>query len=248
MTVNSIIVDDEENSRIVLDNMLTNFCTNIKVVAHADSVQAALKALKQHKADLIFLDIEMPVENGFRLFEYIEAINFGVIFTTAYEQYAVKAFKFSPIDYLLKPIDLHKLRAAIKKFRTKQHKAIHQKRVNNLRYNFNHAFRKLALPTTEGFIFVELENIIRFEAASNYSLVFLKNGQKYLISKTLREYENLLQGLNFFRLNRSHLINFNYIKKYKRAKRPIIEMMDGSNLNLTPARKKEFLEKLDRFY
>lgn len=245
--IRSIIIDDEENSRIVLHNLLTEFCEGIKVVATTDSIQSGIDAIKTHQPSLVFLDIEMPEENGFKLFDYFEKPSFDVIFTTAYDQYALKAFRFAAVDYLLKPIDLEELQNAIEKYKSKQNTLINHQRFQTLRYNFNNSFRKLALPTSDGFIFVELDTIIRFEADSNYTIVFVKDGTKYLISRTLREYDELLSGLNFLRISRSHLINFNHIKKYVRSRKPIVEMADGSQINIAPSRKKEFLEKLNSF-
>lgn len=245
--IRSVIVDDEENSRIVLENLLTEFCEGIEVLTTVDSIKTAVEAIQKYQPDLVFLDIEMPEENGFKLFDYFEEPTFDVVFTTAYDQYALKAFKFSAVDYLLKPIDLEELQKALLKFKEKKNRLVNHEQFQTLRYNFNNSFRKLALPTSDGFIFIELDTIIRFEADSNYTVVFVKDGKKYLISRTLREYEDLLSELNFLRINRSHLINFNHIKKYKKSKRPIVEMIDGSHINLAPSRRKEFLEKLNSF-
>ena len=246
MSLKVIIVEDEENSRVALFNMLTMFCDNIEVVEQVDSVPTAVQAIQIHQPDLVFLDIEMPGQNGFKLFDYFPKPNFEVIFTTAYDQYAVKAFRLAAADYLLKPVDLEELRAAIKKVIEKKDYKVVQDKITALKENLNNFFQKLALPTNEGFIFVEIRNIIRCEASGNYTHFFLKNKERIIVSKTLKVFAQILNDFNFFRISRSHLINLNYVKKYGRQKNPTITMEDGSILSLSENRKNEFLTIIEK--
>ena len=245
--INALIVDDEENSRQTLSNMLEKYCKGVRVIGKAASVKAARVIIDEKAPDVVFLDIEMPVENGFKLLEYYPEPKFAVVFTTAYDQYAVKAFKFSAIDYLLKPIDLEELRDAVEK--VKANKAESKKpQYETLQYNINNNLKKLALPTLEGYSFIDLDDILYCEASNNYTIVFSTSGKKVIVSKTLREYEDLLTEFNFFRVNRSHLINLNYILEYKKGRRPIIVMNNKSEVSLASSRKKEFLDRLSRIY
>lgn len=245
--IKALIVDDEENSRQALHNLLKDYCRGVEVVGKAASVKEAIRLAKRSPPDVVFLDIEMPVENGFKLLEYYENIPFEVVFTTAYDQYAVKAFKFSALDYLLKPIDLEELRTSIEKVRdNKEDSRIPH--YETLQYNINHNLKKLALPTIEGYSFIDLDDILFCEASNNYTIVYITNGKKIVVSKTLREYEDLLKDFNFYRVNRSHLINLKFIKEYKKARRPIIVMANGTKVSLATARKHDFLDRLKRIY
>ena len=245
--IKALIVDDEENSRQTLNNMLEKYCEGVQIIGKAASVKAARVIIDNELPDVVFLDIEMPVENGFKLLEYYDQPTFDVVFTTAYDQYAVKAFKFSAIDYLLKPIDLEELRIAVEK--VKSNKAESKKpQYETLQYNINNKLKKLALPTLEGYSFIDLDEILFCEASNNYTIVCSTSGKKVVVSKTLREYEDLLTEFNFFRVNRSHLINLNYILEYKKGRRPIIVMNNKTEVSLASSRKKEFLDRLSRIY
>ena len=246
MNLKTIIVDNEERSRIDLFNMLAKFCKNVKVLSQVDSVATAVEAIQTHQPDLVFLNIEMPGQNGFSLFDYFPEPKFEVVFTTIYDQYAVKAFRLSAADYLLKPIDLKELRSSIEKVAEKRDYEVIHKKNNFLKENLNNFFQKLALPTNEGFIFVEIKNIIRCEANGNYTRFFLKNENHVIVSKNLKVFAQILKDFNFFRISRSHLINLNYVKKYGRQKNPTITMEDGSILSLSEKWKNDFLSKIER--
>ncbi len=246
MDIKAIIVEDEDNSRITLFNMLTNFCEGVTIVAEVDSVKSAVAAIREHQPDLVFLDIEMPEQNGFKLFDYFDTPNFDIIFTTAYDQYAVRAFRFSAMDYLLKPINLEELREAIKKVIEKRQFEKSSDRINLLRENLNNFINKLALPTNDGYIFIELKEIVHCEAQGNYTVFYLVNEEKVVISKTLKVYADLLEDFNFFRINRSNLINLNHVRKYGRQKSPTVTLRSGISLVLSETRKKEFLERIER--
>ncbi len=240
----AIILDDEHKSRTTLLNMLNNYCEGIEVVGEGDSVQAGVKLIQEKNPDLVFLDIEMPQENGFRLFSYFKNIPFEVIFTTAYNQYAVQAFRFSAVDYLLKPINLEELRDAVKKVINKRDAEMEKQKLQLLRENFNNVFKKIAFQTPTGFEIVELDEIVYCEADGNYSKILLKDDSYILAAKTLRDYESLLDDFNFFRVHRSFLINMNQIKGYSKVQNPTVTMVNGKQLPISRAKRQEFYDRI----
>ena len=232
--IRAIIVDDEEKSRKLLKDLLSKYCTNISVVEMAESVYSGMKAIQRHKPDLIFLDIIMPDENGFRLLEMIKDIDIEVIFTTAYDQYAVKAIRFSAMDYLLKPINIEELQNAVTrvedKINHKQEEQTFNKRLHVFLENSQSMphQKKIGLPTQSGINFVAIEDILLCRAEGNYSIIYMvSNGGKEIITRTLKEFEELLSDFNFFRIHRSYLINLNHIKEYNRTNQSLDYDGDG---------------------
>lgn len=244
MKLKAFIVDDEENSRTTLRNMLVGFCQEVEVLGEASTVQKAIQPIKDLQPDIVFLDIIMPKENGFELIHYFDTPFFDVIFTTAYDQYAVKAFQLSAVDYLLKPIDLELLRGAVERVKAKKTLEDQTKRINILEGNMTAAFEKISLPTADGFIFTEVDEIIRCEAQGNYTCIFLRDGNKVLVSKTLKNFEDILKDFHFFRINRSNLINLKEVKIVGRQRNPSLTLKDGTELLLSSFRKDEFFEKM----
>ena len=244
--IRSLIVDDEQNNRLTMNVLLTQYCKGVEVVSEAGTVKEAVLKIKEFKPDLVFLDIEMPFENGFQLFKYFTNIDFDVIFTTAYDEYAMKAFRYSAIDYLLKPIDLQDLREAISRVtKNKIQPELNKIRLQTLEYNLDNSFQKIALPVIDGFEFIDIDNIIHLEADSNYTIVNTVKG-KHIVSKTLGDFENMLTPSNFFRVNRSNLINLNFLKRYIKNKVPLIELVNGTQIRLPLARKQIFLEQVSQ--
>ncbi len=241
----SIIVEDEVSNQLTLKNMVNDFCEGIVVCGIAGTVDEALKLVLQHQPDIVFLDIELPGKNGFQLLEYFPDPDFEVIFTTAYNQFAIKALKLSAIDYLLKPIDLEELRCAIKKVSEKKQEDFIQMRYKLLKESMNNSFQKVSLPCSTGFVFVELKDIIRCRADGNYTNFFLTNGDKIVVSKTLRLYEELLSELQFIRINRKDLINTNHVNEFRRQKKAMVKMSDDSLLPVTDSRKEAFLKMVN---
>jgi two-component system LytT family response regulator len=242
--IRSLIVDDEQNNRLTMNVLLTRYCEGVEVISEAGTVKEAVLKIKELKPDLVFLDIEMPFENGFQLFKYFTNIDFDVIFTTAYDEYAMKAFRYSAIDYLLKPIDLQDLREAISRVtKNKIQPELNKIRLQTLEYNLDNSFQKIALPVIDGFEFIDIDNIIHLEADSNYTIVNTVKG-KHIVSKTLGDFENMLTPSNFFRVNRSNLINLNFLKRYIKNKAPLIELVNGTQIRLPLARKQIFLEQV----
>lgn len=237
----AIIVEDEENGRLVLANLLKKYCPSIEVVGMAASIKEAIPLIINHEPSVVFLDIELPESNGFTLFEHFSPNTFSTIFVTAYSEYALKALKMSAVDYLMKPIDPEELVAAVAKLSLRQNGKENTEKVNSLVSNINMGLSKVALPTMEGFIFVDAETILRCEADNNYTQVFFKNKDKILVSKTLSFFDDLLEDFPFFRNNRNSLINMNCIKKFQKGKKSIITMEDGTELILSDGRKDEFM-------
>ncbi|MCB0661677.1 MAG: response regulator transcription factor [Saprospiraceae bacterium] len=243
-TLKALIVEDEEKSRKTLANMLNNFCEDVTILAECNSVDMAIKEIEKGKPDVVFLDIELPGKNGFELIEHYHDLTFEVVFTTAYNNFAIKAFRLSAIDYLLKPIDLDELRNSLERVREKKSLVKSSKQLSVLKENIQNVFEKITLPTMDGLIFVDLEQIIRCEAQNNYTKFYLLNNENYLVSRTLKYYEGLLNDFNFFRINRTDIINLKYIKMLQKGKKLRIAMSDGAQLNLSDSRKDEFLETI----
>ncbi|MFK7950490.1 MAG: LytR/AlgR family response regulator transcription factor [Saprospiraceae bacterium] len=242
--IRSLIVDDEQDNRLTMHALLTQYCKGVEVVGEAGTVKEAVTKINELKPDLVFLDIEMPFENGFQLFKYFTDIHFEVIFTTAYDEYAVQAFRYSAIDYLLKPIDLQDLRESISRIaKDKIQPELNKIRLQTLEYNLDNSFQKIALPVVNGFEFINTADIIHLEADSNYTIVNTTNG-KYVVSKTLRDFEVMLKTSNFFRVNRSHLINLKFLKRYIKNKAPLIELTNGTQIKLPLARRQVFLNQV----
>lgn len=226
--------------------LLEDFCEDIKVCALCQNVDEGIKAIKEFKPEIVFLDIQMQRETGFDLLTRIKDINFEVIFTTAHSEYAIKAFKFSAIDYLLKPIDIQELKHAIEKVNKKLHDNISlrlEHLVQNLRSTSSENY-KLALPTSEGLLFVKVSNILYCEASSNYTEIVTEDGKKHVVSRTLKEYDEMLTDHNFFRIHNSYLINLNAIKKYVRGEGGYVVMNNDRSLDVSKRKKESFLSRI----
>jgi two-component system LytT family response regulator len=238
MSIKSIIVEDEEKGRIFLRNLLTRFCEGVEVIAEAANVAEAVELIKEHQPELVFLDIEMPEESGLHLFYYFEEVNFEVIFTTAYSQYAIKALRMAALDYLLKPIDLQELKLAIERFHQKKDNNSQDQQIQLLKTQLDTKFEKLALPVQDGLELVDIDQIIRIEANGSYSQFYLNQQSSMLVARTLREYDEVLNDHpDFIRVHRSHLINRQFVQKVIKAKSPILIMQDGEHINVSAAKK-----------
>ncbi len=243
--LNAIIIDDEIFCQDALRQILEQYFEEVKVIGVANSVQEGLRLIKNNKIHIVFLDVEMPNESGFQLFEYLEDINFEVVFTTAFDKYALKAIQFSALAYLLKPIALDELQQAINKAKDRVASQVESKReqIHLLKENLSQLFQRIALPTLEGFIFISLEEIVRCEADAAYTNFYLKTGKKHLVSKPIKEFEELLTEFHFQRVHRSHIINLNCVREFLRGKHPKIITSDGKEIALSPLRKEAFMNK-----
>ncbi|MDB5271727.1 MAG: two component transcriptional regulator, LytTR family [Chitinophagaceae bacterium] len=234
----AIIIDDEISSRNALRSSLKMFCTHLEVVAEAEGVAEGLALLKEKPVDVIFLDIRMKDGTGFDLLEQLGETSMKIIFTTAYDEYAVKAFRFSAVDYLLKPIDpdqLIELEIKLLKLNREDHSKQQQAALAN-----RSSLQMIGLQLHDGLQYFRLEELIRCEAKSNYTSFLFKNTH-VLASKPLKEYEEILPSSQFFRIHKSHLIHLKYVKGFN-VKTSCVEMTDGSVLEVARRRKETFLE------
>jgi two-component system LytT family response regulator len=246
--IRAIIVDDEKKFSDALNNMISeHFHDKITILAKCKSVNDAVHSIKIHQPDLVFLDIEMPPDNGFQVLEQIGEKNFEVIFTTAFDQYAIKAIRFSALDFLLKPFGTDELTESLKRYEEKMLNQKTQKQYEVLLYNIkavSDSQKKIALPTLTGFEVVSLGDIVRCESDSNYTMFFLKSKSKILVCKPLKDYAVLLEESGFFRVHQSHLINVQFIKNYSRNEAGTIMMTDGSEVEVSRRKKDEFLKRM----
>ncbi|RAW02873.1 LytR/AlgR family response regulator transcription factor [Pseudochryseolinea flava] len=241
-----IVVDDESKSRESLKSLIENFCDDVVVKTTCQNGKEAIEAVYMHHPDIVFLDIQLQRETGFDILERIDKINFEIIFTTAYSEFAVKAFKFSAIDYLLKPIDINELRKAIGKVQKRKVGELNQRMellVNAIRGNATRPSR-LAIPASDGLVFVNIDQILYCEASGNYTNIHLDDNRKFVVSRTLKEYDDLLSEHDFFRIHNSYVINLNAIKKYIRGEGGQVIMINDKSLDVSKAKKKGFLEKI----
>ena len=243
--ITATIVDDEQDCCEVLATLLAKYCPEVKILDICYSAETALQSLKEQAPQILFLDVEMPFLNGFELLERLDKINFELIFTTSYDHYAIKAIRFSALEYLLKPIDRAELQNAVQK-------AI-QRHAHPLPQQFEMLLEKIrqpaipvsriAIPTLEGFQLLQASSVIRCEADSNYTRLFLKNKSKITTTKSLKEMEEMLEDYSFIRVHHSHLVNINEIEKYIRGEGGYLLMTDGSSVNVSRSRKELLLKK-----
>jgi two-component system LytT family response regulator len=238
--IRAVLIDDEKHCLETLSLLLARYCKDVEVVEECRSGRKGVEAINKHKPDLVFLDIEMPMMNGFEVLEQFAEISFAVIFTTSYDQYAIKAFKYSALDYLLKPIDPEELSAAVQKVITKKNlpfaeqfdillKQIKQKGAG---------FEKIAVPTIEGFELVRADQVIRCDADDNYTHLRLKDNRKIVACRMLKEMEELMQEFGFFvRVHNSHIVNMNEVAKYVRGDGGYLLMSDGSTVAISKSRR-----------
>ncbi|HXB93613.1 MAG TPA: LytTR family DNA-binding domain-containing protein [Puia sp.] len=240
----SIIIDDEPDCTETLGLLLDRYCPEVEVAAVCHSAAAALETIPKQKPDLIFLDIEMPHTNGFQLLEQLPAIDFDIIFTTSYDQYAIKAIRFSALDYLLKPVDREELRSAVRKTAQRHHPPLTQQLEILLQRLHQPTTNKTAIPTMEGLQMIAVDSIIACRSDSNYTILHLKDKQKMTASRTLKEIEETLDGLPFLRVHQSWLVNLDEVAKYVRGEGGYLVMSDGSSVDVARSRKELLLKKL----
>lgn len=240
----AIIIDDEPDCVKLLALQLKMYCQNVTVKAECTSSREGLQKINELDPDIVFLDIEMPMMNGFQLLEELGQINFGLVFVTAYDKFAVKAFRFNALDYLLKPIDGKDLKMAVEK-------AILQKPNAQQLLSVKHQLRdgekyhpdKIALPFQNGVTFTEIKSIIYCEADNNYSRFYTVDGQQYMVSKTLGDIEEVLEERNFLRVHRQYLINLDHIKKYVRGEGNYLIMTNDQSIPVARNKKEKLIEK-----
>lgn len=242
----AVIVEDEMHNREALKNLLVEFCNDVTVVGVAGSVPEAILVINQTRPDVIFLDIELQTGTGFDVLAQLTDSNPEVIFTTAFEHYAIKAIKFSSLDYLLKPIDMEELQNAVAKARARKHESVHKQQLEVLLANLNaNTLKKICLATADRIEFVRVEDIIMCEANGSYTNVYLKDHRKILVSKHLKEYETLLADERFMRVHNSFLINLNEVKQFVKSEGGYILMNDNRQVSISPKRRDEFFARMN---
>lgn len=242
----ALIIDDEKRTRELIAKIIESFELGIETFPIGENVTSGLKAIEEIQPDIVFLDIQMPDGTGFDMLKMIPQKNFEVIFITAHEEFAIKAIKFSALDYILKPIDPEELRKSVEKaIESIDHKR-EESQFDALQLNIQPAQkRRLVLKTQESVHVVDLDKIIRCEADRNYTSFYLVDHKKILVSKTLKDYETLLTGHNFLRIQQSHLINLDYVDRYDKANGGSVIMKDGSEVPLSPAKRDIFFKILE---
>lgn len=245
--IKAIIVDDEKKSREVLMGLIDRYCPDVFVLAQANGCIDGIEKVKIHSPDIVFLDIQMPDGSGFNFLEAFDAFNFEVIFTTAHDQYAIKAIKYSALDYLLKPINPDDLKDSIAKYVQKQDKGQISKNIMVLLENMKTPSsdpKKIILSTSEGIHVLSTNDIIRCESDDYYTKFFLTKGNPILISKTLKQNEAMLSDFDFIRPHKSHLVNLKYIKSYLKVDGGYILMIDGSKIPVSRRKRESIIDIL----
>ncbi|MEQ5792363.1 response regulator transcription factor [Muricauda sp. NFXS6] len=249
MILKAVIIEDEKHSRETLKSMLEEFCKEVEVIAMAGSVDEAIKVLSVYSPDIVFLDIELQTGTGFDILNQIKDPNFEIIFTTAFEKYAIRAIKFSSLDYLLKPIDLDELQKAVDKARTHLDTNVYREQLDTLMQSIsrgNMRPEKICLATTAGMEFIAIQDIIVCKADGSYTSFILEDNNTLLVSKHLKEYENLLGEYQFMRVHNSYLINLNKVKKYIKSDGGHLIMSNDLEVNISPRKKDDLIEAMKR--
>ncbi len=242
--IKAILVDDEYNSLQNLQQKITEFCPDISIVALAEKPEDAILQIRLQKPDVIFLDIEMPRMNGLRMMNELPDFNGEIIFTTAYNHYAVDAIRISAFDYLVKPVSIADLQNAVTRL-VKYRQSETKERLEVLRQSMSESKSqedKIAVPTSEGFEFIQIKNIVHIESSSNYSKIFFADGKNLLVTKLLKDFEDLLLPYRFYRVHNSHLINLAFIKKYIRGEGGQVVLQNGDVVDVARRKKEEFLK------
>jgi two-component system LytT family response regulator len=243
--LSAIIIDDEQKGRLALRQKIQDYCPVVEVLGEAADGVEGIDLIEKFKPQIVFLDIEMPRMDGFEMLRQIEHKDFHIIFTTAYDQYAIKAIKYAAFDYLLKPVDIDELKNAVEKAYQRNAQLTSQK-LATLEHNLQsiQSLNKLAIPTLEGFLFFDIGHIIHLEAQSNYTAIYFTDHPKLIASKTLKDFEDMLPPEIFFRPHHSHIINLNFIKRYIKGDGGQIEMQNGNYVTVARRKKEEFLKAI----
>ncbi len=243
----AILIDDETNSRNGLRQKLLEHCPEITIVSECENGEQGIIAIEKLKPDVVFLDVEMPRMNGFVMLKQLQQRNFEIIFTTAYDQYAIQAIRFSALDYLVKPIEVKALKEAVEKVRTLRYAGIPNQRIETLLHNLLDEKRqnnRIAIPSHDAIQFVQLENIVYLKAESNYTSIFLQDATRIFVSKTLKEFEDLLPAAHFFRVHHTYIINKNHMRKYLKGDGGQVLMSNGVTIDVSRRKKEEFIRML----
>ena len=235
----ALIIDDEVKARENLEQLLKMFCPQVQIVAIADNIADGESLLRQHEIDILFLDIEMPNGNGFELLKRFDPYTFKVVLITAYDQYAIQAIRAQALDYLLKPIDIDELIDAVEKIEAGNSRHAQNNSIPLLKTDT--AREKLILPMKDGYVFLSLSDIVHIESDGSYTTFFTNTTEKHVVSRHMKEFERLLPDKQFFRCHKSHIINLDCVKKFVRNDGFLVELSDGTTVEISRRRKDEFL-------
>lgn len=243
----AILVDDEENALNALRQKIIQHCCEVEVLAACTMPDEAMEAINQLRPDILFLDIEMPGTNGFNFLKKLEYKNVEVIFVTAYDHYAIKAIRFSALDYLVKPVDVDELKIAVDRAIGKKNTSMPNQRLQLLLDHLEQPkrnFNKIAIPSHEGVQFIKVGDIIYLEANVNYTHIYTSGNHKYIVSRTIKDFEELLPPDTFIRIHNSHIINKDYLEKYIRGEGGQVVLSNGAVLDVAKRKKTEFLKAI----
>ncbi len=244
--IKTVIIDDDKTSILTLKSLLGSQFSKVEMVGTAANVADGIVLIDEIKPDLVFLDINMPDGSGFDVMERVEYRNFQVIFITAFDIYAVRAFEISALHYLVKPITLEMLTSAIDRYRDTKVEDI-DKRLSVLKESLKNKNEKIIIPSTDGLNIVKLSDILRLEASDVYTVFYMTNGQRFVASKPLNNYEKILEDLPFSRIHSKHLINLMYVKRYMKGKGGSVIMEDNTEVEVSVRKKADFLDKLKEY-
>ena len=251
--IRTLLIDDEVKSCDVLSKILLNYCTDIEIAGVAHNVENAYQLILEQKPDLIFLDIQMPGGDGFSLLEKFDEINFHIIFVTAFDRFAVKAIKFSALDYLMKPVNIDEVIEAVNKYKkdilknspSQKDELLVKYLLKNISLSGKKMWDTIALPTAQAIVYVKLDDIIYVEADNNYSVFYLENREKIIVAYTLKNYEELLCDHHFMRVHNSHIINLKKVIRFIRGKSGYAEMSNGAQIEVSQRKKEDFLSQFN---
>jgi len=243
----AIIIDDEPRSRQSLIQKIVMSCKDVEIIAECENGEQGIAAIEEQKPDIVFLDVEMPRMNGFTMLQQLSNRDFELIFTTAYDHYAIRAIKFSALDYLVKPVEVEELKEAIERVKQKREKDTTNERLETLLYNLmneKNQSNRIAISSIEGLQFVEINDIIYLEAESNYTIIYISSAEKITVSKTLKDFEELLPHAVFIRIHHSWIINKKHVQKYLKGEGGQVIMSNGKTLDVARRKKDEFMKAI----
>ncbi|MFV9551644.1 LytR/AlgR family response regulator transcription factor [Algibacter sp. PT7-4] len=246
--IKTIIIDDEQHCTDVVLKLASNYPDVFNIIGTFNTVEAGLEGTEKLKPELVFLDVKIHNQTGFDFLKQVKNINFNVVFTTAFETYAVEAFRFSALDYLLKPIDKDDFHTTVLKLKNVVETSFLKNKIDVLLHNLKveKALKRISIATPDGYVFVEVSDILYCNADVNYTHIYTKQGDKITTSKTLKTFEKLLLNNHFFRVHNSYLVNLFYVKKYTKGKGGYVTMKDNTNIDVSIRRKDEFMKKFIR--
>ena len=243
----AVLVDDETSSRNSLRQKLISYCPVVEIIGECQNGEEGIRSIEENHPDIVFLDVEMPRMNGFVMLKQLKQRNFELIFTTAYDHYAINAIRFSALDYLVKPIEVEELKAAVERAKLKREEKAPNQRIETLLHNLidsKPGKNRIAIPSMEGLQFVDLSDIIYLAAESNYSILYLTNNIKLTVTRTLKDFEELLPSSLFIRIHHSYIINKDHVQKYIRGDGGRVSMSNGRELEVARRKKEEFIKSI----